>query len=128
VLANGKRHVLEDTHIRQQSTVLKQYAEALPQLVQFPVIERRDINAVDNDLSPIRVQLPRDQLQQCGLACATRTHDGSDVALGDRQIQILEDGPITARKVEISNFDEVIRQFPTPVIRDSKVITKARVA
>jgi hypothetical protein len=63
---------------------LKQHAEALPQRVQLGLVQRRDVRAINDDRAGIGVQLPRDQLQQCGLARTARTHDRGHLATLDR--------------------------------------------
>jgi hypothetical protein len=103
---------------------LKQHAEPPAQLVEFSLIQSGDVNAVYQDLTTIRIQLPRDQAQQRRLACATRTHDGRDIATGNRDIQIFEYRAMTSREVEVTNLNQCVRQGVAPLPKGARSITK----
>ena len=103
---------------------MKQHAEPPTQLVEFGLIQSGDINAVYQDLPAVRIQLPRDQAQQRRLACATRTHNGRDIATGNRDIQIFEYRAMTSREVEVTNLNQCVRQGVAPMPKGARSIAK----
>jgi hypothetical protein len=50
----GKCNVFEDIDIRQQCAILKQHAEAAAKPVKLLLIQRHDVDAVDEDSATIR--------------------------------------------------------------------------
>src|SRR5690606_29057717 len=79
------------------------------QLVELATIHLGDILAIDQDRSPLRPQLSADQSQQSRLSGAARAHDGSDLASGDVDIDIIEDTPPPPGEGQSPNLDIVVR-------------------
>ena len=105
---SGKRDVLEHVDVGEQRAVLKQHAHAQAQLVELASLEMRDIDAIEQDLAAVRLDLAGDQAQQRRLARAARPHDGRDAAARNRQVQTREDRATADRIMNVANLDEIV--------------------
>ena len=60
-----------------------------------------DIFLTKTQHAAVRVIHPLQQLEQCGLACTVRTHDGSDLPLGNPEVYTVQSRRVAVRKADI---------------------------
>ena len=78
----GKGDIFENSQIGEQCGRLKQHADVFAQFEQIAPVESADIMTFHEHLTGIRFHLPSDDAQQCRLARATGTHQGSHLTAG----------------------------------------------
>lgn len=88
---DGEVHVFFDREVRHEFEVLKNERDVFPaEFRHWPVVERPDVGAVDNNGSPVARDDSRHQKEEGGLSGTGRPHDRSERAVLERKIETVE--------------------------------------
>ncbi len=102
----GQRHVVEDGARGQQVEVLEDHADRAARRPQRPLVERADVDAVDDDPARGRLLQPVDEPDQGRLAGPAAADDAHDLAARHGQVDAVEGGdgrPPMAARIDFRN-------------------------
>ena len=92
MLPQREGDVVVDVHRPEQGAVLEQDAELAADLVELFLAEGGDVLVADPDLAPVGLQETDQVLQEHAFSRSGRAEHQSDLALGDVEGDVLEDG------------------------------------
>ena len=105
------RHVLERGELRQQLVELEHEANvAVAEVRQFALLESQHVDIVVEHLAPLwRIEGAND-LQQRGLACAARPHDGDNLAIVDGDRDVAQDLQVAIAFCYVSSLNHMVER------------------
>ena len=105
VLAKREGDVVVDVHRSEESPVLEQHAELAADLVELFLAQGGDVLVVDPDLAVIGLEQSDQVLQEHRFTRSRRAQHQGDLALGDVEGDVFEDGLGAERLRELADAD-----------------------
>jgi hypothetical protein len=121
VFTQGIGDIIIDIEVGEQGTALKQHPHAHAQSIECLAGEPMDILTIYFDAPPAGAQLPPDQFQQRSLTGTAGPHDGRHLALGNVDINTVENGSVTMGEVEIADFDQWFVTVHDTILRGNPI-------
>jgi hypothetical protein len=112
VFPQGEGHVVKHIHVGKQGTELEQHAHATAGHIQSIAVHRADIqrlarilDAMQQNLALLRLELAPDQAHDRGLATTRRAHQCRDLAARDGQRNAVQNHPFAIAKAYVLKLD-----------------------